>query len=120
MLNLDTHVLLHAIHGRLNTAEQRILKRDQQWSVSAIVLWEITKLHDKGRIPRGLDYDAIASAIRAITVWPITSEICLNISSLDFQSDPADELIAATSFTHKLPLVTRDARLRMSKVIRCL
>jgi PIN domain nuclease of toxin-antitoxin system len=119
MLNLDTHVLLYAIHGRLNTGEQRILRRDQEWSVSAIVLWEIAKLHDKGRIPHGLDYDPIASAIRAITIWPITTEICLNMRSLDFQSDPADELIASTSFTHKLCLVTRDDRLRKSKVIRC-
>jgi len=120
MLNLDTHVLLFAIHGRLNTGEQRILRRDQEWSISAIVLWEITKLHEKGRIPHGLDYEPIASAIRAITIWPITSEICLRIRSLDFQSDPVDELIAATSIIHKLPLVTRDERLRSSKVIRCL
>src|SRR6059058_4571658 len=55
MLNLDTHVLLFAIHGRLNPGEQRILRRDQQWSVSAIVLWEIAKLHERGRIPHGLD-----------------------------------------------------------------
>lgn len=120
MLNLDTHVLLHAIHGRLNPNELRILKRDQEWSASAIVLWEIAKLHEKGRIPHGLDYHPIATAVRAITIWPITPEICLNLRSLDFRSDPADELIAATSLTHKLPLVTRDAQLRLSKVVRCL
>jgi PIN domain nuclease of toxin-antitoxin system len=39
---------------------------------------------------------------------------------LDFRSDPADELIAATSLTHNVPLVTRDARIRSSKLIRCL
>jgi predicted nucleic acid-binding protein len=36
---------------------------------------------------------------------------------LDFRGDPADELIAATSIVHRLPLVTRDARIRKSKVV---
>jgi hypothetical protein len=31
----------------------------------------------------------------------------------------ADELIAAASLTHGVPLVPRDARIRASKVIRC-
>lgn len=120
MLNLDTHVLLYAIHGRLTTHEQRILRRHQEWSVSSIVLWEIEKLHAKGRIAHGLDYEPIAAAIRAIRIWPITPEICRNIRSLDFQSDPADELIAATSLTHHLPLLTRDQRIRASTLLRCI
>jgi PIN domain nuclease of toxin-antitoxin system len=39
------------------------------------------------------------------------------IRSLDFDSDPADELIAATSLVHNVPLLTRDRRLRRSKVV---
>lgn len=50
-------------------------------------------------------------------VWPIDPQVCRTIARLDFRSDPADELIAATSLVHEAPLVTRDARLRASKVV---
>jgi PIN domain nuclease of toxin-antitoxin system len=36
---------------------------------------------------------------------------------LDIQGDPADELIAATSAIHNVPLVTRDRALLKSKVV---
>jgi len=80
MLNLDTHVLLHAIGGRLTPREDRLLRGDR-WSISGIVLWEIAKVR------------------------------------LDVRVDPADELIAATSLVHHLPLVTRDRKLRKSALV---
>ena len=49
MLNLDTHVLLHALGGGLTAAETRLLSQDA-WSISPIVLWEIGKLAELGRI----------------------------------------------------------------------
>ena len=49
MLNLDTHVLLYAVTGALRPRERRLLGADR-WSVSAIVLWEIAKLAQLGRI----------------------------------------------------------------------
>ena len=39
MLNLDTHVLLHAVAGRLSPSETRLLRHDR-WSISAIVSWD--------------------------------------------------------------------------------
>jgi PIN domain nuclease of toxin-antitoxin system len=36
---------------------------------------------------------------------------------LDFKSDPADELIAATSVVERIPLLTRDKRIRKSKLV---
>lgn len=36
---------------------------------------------------------------------------------LDFDSNPADELIAATSVVHNVPLMTRDRKLKRSKVV---
>ena len=52
------------------------------------MLWEIAKLARLGRIATDLD-------------------------------DPelADEIIAATSLAHRVPLVTRDARIRKSRVV---
>jgi len=42
-------------------------------------------------------------------VWPLSREVCLNLAKLDFSSDPADELIAATSVTWNVPLLTRES-----------
>jgi len=41
MLNLDTHILLHALHGRVDKHERRTLTENADWGISAIVLWEI-------------------------------------------------------------------------------
>jgi PIN domain nuclease of toxin-antitoxin system len=120
MLNLDTHVLLHVINGQVTSQEHRVLKRDPDWGISAIVLWEIEKLHQRNRIEYGLSHPPLARSIRRLHVWPLAVEVCSNLRALDFTSDPADELIAATSYTYGVPLVTRDAKIRCSRVVRCL
>ena len=38
-------------------------------------------------------------------------------TGLDFDGDPADELIAATSVVHGVPLLTRDRKIRTSKLV---
>jgi PIN domain nuclease of toxin-antitoxin system len=116
MLNLDTHILLHAVTGDLRPAERRLLST-QRWSVSAIVLWEIAKLAQLGRIEVDLDDPDVVRTLGAVEVWPITPAIALASTRLDVASDPADELIAATSVVHNVPLVTRDPKLRTSRVV---
>lgn len=114
MLNLDTHILLYAIAGELRPRERRLLESDT-WSISAISLWEITKLAQLGRIEVDLDSADLARVLSRIHTWPITLDVCRAIRSLDFQGDPADEIIAATSVTHRVPLVTRDSAIRRSR-----
>ena len=116
MLNLDTHILLFALLGTVTRHEKSVLGR-HRWGISAIVLWEIAKLHQLGRITLGLDSPLIAGALARVEIWPLSREVCLNLAALDFKSDPADELIAATSLTYQVPLLTRDGRIRSSKVI---
>jgi len=116
MLNLDTHVLLHAVMGDLTKGEDGLL-RGEPWSISAIVLWEISKLAQLGRIEVDLDDRQVVRALGALHVWPITTEIAKTSIRLDIRSDPADELIAATSLVHNVPLLTRDRVLRRSKMI---
>ena len=36
---------------------------------------------------------------------------------LDFSGDPTDELIAATSVVHDVPLLTRDGVIRASRLV---
>ena len=116
MLNLDTHILLFAIAEMLTPRESALLRRNQ-WSISAMTLWEIAKLRERARIDLDLDNPKLMRALTRVHVWPITYEVCREIGRLDFESDPADELIAATSLLHRVPLLTRDKVLRKSKVV---
>ena len=118
MLNLDTHILIKAFDGSLTPRERNVLTADPEWSISAIVLWEITKLYQLGRLRYGLNDEAFAAAVERVQIWPLTRKVCLNLRALDFQSDPADEIIAATSLTHGIPLLTRDSRIRKSMVVK--
>ena len=119
MLNLDTHILLHALLGTVTRHEKSVLAR-HRWGISSIVLWEIAKLNKKGKITVGLESPSLVHALRNIEIWPLSREVCLNLAALDFKSDPADELIAATSLAYQVPLMTRDARIRASKLIQFL
>ena len=116
MLNVDTHVLLYAVTGALTPPERRLLSAEP-WSISAIVLWEIAKLAQRGRITVDLDDVDVVRTLSRIHVWPLTREIARTSTRLDIAGDPADEIIAATSVVHKIPLVTRDRVLRKSKMV---
>jgi len=114
MLNLDTHILVYALAGELTAKETKLLAADA-WSISAIVLWEIGKLAQLGRIEIDLDDVELTRALSRLHTWPINLDICREIRALDFRSDPADEIIAATSVIHRVPLVTRDRKIKQSR-----
>ncbi len=116
MLNVDTHVLLYAVTGVLRPRERRLLGADR-WSISAIVLWEIAKLAQLGRITVNLDDVDVVRVLARVHVWPLTREIARASTRLDVRGDPADELIAATSIVQNVPLVTRDRALLKSKLV---
>jgi PIN domain nuclease of toxin-antitoxin system len=116
MLSLDTHVLVYALAGELRPRERRLLMNDS-WSICAIVLWELAKLVDLGRVELDLDDREVQRTLNTIRVWPIDLRIARQSTALDFTSDPADELIAATSIIHDVPLLTRDRRIRGSKMV---
>jgi PIN domain nuclease of toxin-antitoxin system len=114
MLNLDTHMLVFALAGELRPREAELLAADD-WSISAICIWELTKLVQLGRIELDLDGAELTRILARIQTWPITLDVCREIPRLDFRGDPADEIIAATSVHHRLPLVTRDRAIRRSR-----
>ena len=116
MLNLDTHILIYALTDDLRPRERELLSADN-WSISAIVLWELAKLAQLGRIAVDLDDVEVKRALGQIHVWPIDLETARASTRLDFAGDPADELIAATSVVHRVPLLTRDGGIRRSKVV---
>jgi PIN domain nuclease of toxin-antitoxin system len=116
MLNLDTHILIYALNGGLTAVERRLLA-DTTWGISAIVLWEIAKLAQQGRIGIDMESAEFSRIFARVHVWPLDIAVCKQSTELDFRSDPADELIAATSVVHRVPLLTRDVRIRKSKVV---
>lgn len=116
MLNLDTHILIFALSGELERAEDKLLRSDR-WGISAIVLWEVAKLAQLGRIGLDLEEPSTRRAVARLHVWPITLDVAVASTRLDVRGDPADELIGATSLVHRAPLVTRDRNLRASKLV---
>ena len=116
MINLDTHVLVFALTGSITERERRVLAGNV-WSISAIVLWEVAKLTQLGRIDVDLDDPEIVRTLSSLHVWPIDLAVSRQSTRLDFKGDPADELIAATSVVHHVPLLTRDRRIRRSRVV---
>ena len=116
MLNLDTHILIYAFSGDLTAREEKLLSC-QRWSISAIVLWELAKLAQLGRIDLDIDVEDFRRFLAPVQVWPLTYDVCARVGKLDFRSDPADELICATSLVHEVPLLTRDGKIRKSAVV---
>ena len=116
MLNLDTHILIYALRGELRSREQDLLTRGR-WSVSAIVFWEMAKLVQLGCIEMNLEDREVTGVLNRVHVWPIDLAVALASTRLDFKGDPADELIAATSVVHRIPLVTRDSVIRGSEIV---
>lgn len=116
MLNLDTHILIHALNDELTPKERKLLAT-QKWGISAIVLWELAKLYQLKRINLSIQDAEFAHVLSRLHVWPLDLMVCQQMLELDFRSDPADEIIAATSIVYRVPLLTRDKRIRSSKMV---
>jgi PIN domain nuclease of toxin-antitoxin system len=105
ILLLDTHLLVWAIGDtkRLLRAAVSEIKPASQGgglAVSAITLWELGLLVNRGRIQT---YGTVESSIRQVledvTIRPITDEIAAlaGQSPDDYPRHPADRLIGATA-----------------------
>ena len=109
MLNLDTHILVASLAGDLVA--------NQDLAISDIVLWELAKLVELGRLVMDLDSLAFRRSLRHLTIIPISIQIARRSARLDFSSDPADEVIAATSVVERIPLLTRDRKILKSRIV---
>jgi PIN domain nuclease of toxin-antitoxin system len=117
MLNLDTHIVVALLQGELTAGERSAVLR-HRLAISDIVNWELAKLVQLGRLRMDLGSQQFREFLKTVVVFPITIEIALQSTQLDFNSDPADEIIAATSIVEDMPLLTRDRRIRTSQIVR--
>lgn len=82
--------------------------------VSAISVWEVAMLFEKGRLDLAPDLDTWISENlkRPVELEPISPGICIASSRLQqFHGDPADRLIVATAMTLGIPLMTADKKI---------
>jgi PIN domain nuclease of toxin-antitoxin system len=116
MLNLDTHIVVALLSGDLNKAEHHLVANNAL-AISDIVLWELAKLVQLRRLELDFEDAGFIAFHRSITVFPISAEIARQSTRLDFSSDPADEIIGATSVVENILLVTRNRRILKSKIV---
>lgn len=124
---LDTHVWIWWMLGdpSLSRSERDALDAlpaDQRPVISDISLWEFATLVDLGRLQiRGSieDWLKTATSPATVRVQPINSGIVLEMNCLPaaFHRDPADRLIVATARFLKLPLATKDRKIRKSRLV---
>jgi PIN domain nuclease of toxin-antitoxin system len=92
--------------------------------LSAVSIWELRLLHDKGRIrliPDAVSWINDNLARLRIREAPLTFEVALAVSALNLpHNDPADGFIAATAKIFGLTLVTADQELASLKDIAVL
>ena len=116
MLTLDTHIVVALLNGELTERERELVTNDAL-AISDIVLWEIAKLVELGRLELAFEDVDFRMFLRNVTILPISVEIARTSTELDFKSDPADEIIAATAVVEQAPLLTRDRRIRKSRIV---
>lgn len=125
---LDTHVLLfwylddRALAKRYRRLLAELERKGDTVALSAITLWELAKLAERGRIQLAQAIDESLEQVEGnptLEVLPITGRIAAESTRLgaDFPRDPADQLIAATARCHGLILLTQDERIRDSRVV---
>ncbi len=116
---LDTHVwiwLSIEAFDEISPKASRTIKKARRKWISAISIWELCKLTEKGRIAFSiplLEWITRSLSGNEIFVSHLEPEVCVESCSLKgFHQDPADQIIVATARLLQVPLITSDRRIR--------
>jgi len=124
---LDTHAWIWWIDGdrrlqrRVRDALDRLPPEGRPY-LSAISLWEVATLAERGRVVFSVSLTEWLSAAahpRSVRIVPISVDIAAQTAVLPatFHRDPADRLIVASCRVLGLPLLTRDTRILRSRLV---
>jgi PIN domain nuclease of toxin-antitoxin system len=126
MILLDTHAWIWWVHRDplLPEEVQAVLARqDDTLAVSAISLWEVAKLVERGRLelpselPVWFDMALGGSDMSVVALTPAIAAASASLPG-SFHRDPADQIIVATARVLDIPLVTCDLRIRAYPHVR--
>lgn len=128
MILLDTHIVIWLAQEPelLSSAAEsavRTARHSGGLAISDKTLWELARtIADKDLEVKTSPLQFLETCARTFTVLPITPAIALQAVqfSRKFPRDPADCLIAATAVVHRIPLVTKDGKIRKSGEVACI
>jgi PIN domain nuclease of toxin-antitoxin system len=125
---LDTHFWVWWLTpaSPLSVAERGALDQlaeQRKLAISAISLWEVQMLHAKGRLELPVsvaEWLGQAAAEDLVALLPFDVDVVLALDALPaaFHGDPADRVIVATARSLGMPLATRDAAIRKSRLVK--
>ncbi len=128
MILLDTHALLWLCLepkrlSRPAAAAIRMAISTGGIGIASISLWEIAMMIALGRLlPRGTPDAWIFEIVETsgVVVKELTPAVAVLSTQFPngFPGDPADRLIAATARAEGLALITRDAKIRKSSLVK--
>lgn len=128
MILLDTHVLIWAAiePKRLSRPAESALRRGRRsggLAIASISLWEIASLFARRRIETYGTIEASMNQVLetvGVVVKPMTQEIAILATQFpeSYPRDPADRLIGATARAEGLSLITQDAKIRTSPLLK--
>jgi PIN domain nuclease of toxin-antitoxin system len=119
---LDTHVwiwIMEGIKAELSPATIRLIEQsaaNSALAISAISVWEVAMLEQKGRITlsRSIDeWTKAALTAPGIRLVDLSPEIAIESTRLpgEAHGDPADRIIIATARVLGATLITRDEQI---------
>ena len=124
MILLDTHAWIWWANRseKLSVSARRRIESESELGVAVISCWEVAMLVEKRRLKMDREvglWVRQALALPAVILVPLTPEIAVasTILPADFQGDPADRMIVATARQHNIAVVTKDERIRASKLV---
>ena len=120
---LDTHIVVFAASGTLASTRKRLLDEpSNELFVSAVSLWEITKLVELGHLsmPDGFERfmrDLCGHPRYSITQYSADLMVELLSVAPQLHKDPADQIVVATARVLGAAVMTDDTRIRRSKLV---
>ena len=123
---LDTHIVIHAANGKLEPARNELLDEPTaNLFISAVTLWEITKLVELGHLAMPDGFDRFMRELcnhPRYTIAQYDAELMLELLEIapKLHRDPADQIIVATARRFNAALMTDDKRIRRSRLVEVL